>query len=237
MLNNNNINNNGSINNNYNDNDNYNNSYSISNIIITTTEKEETEINRRRRTITTINNTTTKLLCYLLFTVSFFCFSSSLFVSYAVESKNCLTKKDGKIVYNVSDGNNECSLLYNIGDLSKGIGIVNTVDDNLETNLTGTPCEFNSDTDSHMELYRDGIISQNTRILNGSSITVSCKSGYSLNNADKNKIYCSEGTLSYEFNGCYYTGNKGSSLANAINDYLNGKNYSINDLMEYRGRV
>ena len=39
-----------------------------------------------------------------------------------------------------------------------------TVDENLETDLTGTPCVFNSDTDSHMESYRDGIISQNTKI-------------------------------------------------------------------------
>ena len=212
------------LNNNYNNNHN-NNYYHYNSNSNNSSNSITTEINKRRRT-RTINNTTTLLLCYLLFTISFFCLSPSSVV-YANESKNCITKKDGKIVYNVDDRNNECALLYNIGDLSKGIGIINTVDDNLETNLTGTPCMFNSDTDSHMESYRDGIVAQNTKILNGSSLTISCRSGYSLNNSNNNKVYCSEGTLSYEFDGCYYTGNRGSSLADALNTLFGNGNNNI----------
>ena len=208
-----------------------NDNSSCNNIIISNNK-------RRKEETTTIHNTTTKLLCYILFICFLFCFSSVFYffcssIVLATENKkNCLREKDGDIVYNVDEKDNECSLLYNIGDLSVGIGVVNRVSDNLAENITGgNSCQLNTDTDSHFDSYRTAIVAQNKQLLNNSSVNISCRNGYELTTVGKNKISCVDGVLNYdEFEGCYYTGNNSSSLTTAINQHTENKNYTRNDL-------
>ena len=158
---------------------------------------------------------------------------SLLFYVYVISSTyakdiSCLAKQGDKIIYNTGDNDNTCSILYNIGDNSNGIGIVNKVADDLTERITGKPCAFDSKTDSNISNV--GTVATSVNILNGSSINLSCSTGYELNNVNSKTIYCNDGVLSYDFAGCKFTGNRGTDLKTYLVEYLNKNNYSLNDL-------
>lgn len=128
-----------------------------------------------------------------------------MFLLYQTSYANCLIYNNNKnssnleenIDYNIKKGKN-CKVLRSL-ELrpSKFIG-------SLLIN-----CTFNPNTDISSE-YRDGLASstENIKISDEGTLTLSCKEGYKLSNPSKNTVTCNKGILAIDFEGCICSGSQ-----------------------------